>query len=102
MPISSYETKFQSFIQMCSAAKVRGVDTVVVHHPEVLADNYAEIVESLNRLAAADLSLKIVPPEQRNDTGSGSDYGRGAIDGSAHDTSFLMSQEQPFNGCFHA
>ncbi|MGB6065984.1 MAG: hypothetical protein WBG50_14385 [Desulfomonilaceae bacterium] len=61
-----YETKFQTFIQMCSEAKRNGVDTVIVHHPEVLGDDYAEIVESLNRLAAADLSLKIVPPGQRN------------------------------------
>ncbi len=73
MPISSYETKFQSFIQMCSKAKASGVDTVVIHHPEVLGDNYTEIVESLNRLAAADLSLKILPPDQRSHAGSSHD-----------------------------
>jgi len=65
MPTSDYEQKLESFIRMCSQAKESGVDTVIIHHPEVLGDNYAEVIESLNRLATADLSLRVVPPDQR-------------------------------------
>ncbi len=61
----SYEKKFRDFIQMCTDAKKQGVEVVIVHHPEVLGDNYEEIVESLNRLAAAGLALRIVPPDER-------------------------------------
>jgi hypothetical protein len=32
----------------------------------VLGDNYAELVESLNRLAQAELALRIVPPSDRD------------------------------------
>jgi dihydrodipicolinate synthase/N-acetylneuraminate lyase len=60
-----YEAKFQSFIEMCAQAKEKGVDAVVIHHPEALGDNYSELVESLNRLSAAELKLVIVPPDQR-------------------------------------
>jgi len=38
----------------------------VIDHPEVLGDTYAEIVESLNRLADASLSLSIVPRSERS------------------------------------
>jgi hypothetical protein len=38
---------------------------VLVHHPEVLGDNYEEIVESLNRLADAQVSLAIIPRAER-------------------------------------
>lgn len=51
---------------MCEATKNDGIEVVVIDHPEVLGDNYAEIVESLNRLAAAGLMLSIVPPAERD------------------------------------
>jgi hypothetical protein len=50
---------------MCAQAKAQGIDVVIIHHPEVLGDNYSEIVESLNRLSAAELKLLIVPTDQR-------------------------------------
>jgi hypothetical protein len=53
-------------IEMCAQAKTQGVDVIIIHPPEVLGDNYAEIVESLNRLSAAELKLLIVPPDQRS------------------------------------
>lgn len=65
MPKQSYATKFKNFIEMCAQAKAQGIDAVIIHHPEVLGDNYSEIVESLNRLSAAELKLLIVPPDQR-------------------------------------
>ncbi len=61
----SYEEKFQDFIRMCAEAKKQGAEVVVVQHPEVLGDNYAEIVESLNRRAVAGLALRIIPPDER-------------------------------------
>jgi hypothetical protein len=64
----SYEEKFKGFIQMCADAKRQGVEVIVVPHPEVLGDDYQEIVESLNRLAAARLALQIVPPDERGGT----------------------------------
>jgi hypothetical protein len=63
--LMSYEKKFESFIKLCADAKKGGVDVVVVHHPQVIGDNYEEMVESLNRLADADLSLHILPKSKR-------------------------------------
>jgi hypothetical protein len=61
----SYETKFADFINMCAQAKTKGLEGVVVHNPHALGDNYDEMVESLNRLADAELQLKIVPRAER-------------------------------------
>jgi len=61
----NYETKFGGFIQMCQKAKKDGVDTIFIANPEALGDDYAEIVESLNRLADAELKLIIVPRSKR-------------------------------------
>lgn len=55
----SYETKFSGFIAMCRDAKADGAEGVLIDHPQVLGDNYAEIVESLSRLADAGLHLVI-------------------------------------------
>jgi hypothetical protein len=38
---------------------------MMIHHPEALGDTYAELIESLNRIAAAELHLMILPPDQR-------------------------------------
>ena len=59
---SHYEEKFRNFIRMCEEAKESGVKVVLVHHPNVLGDNYEEIVESLSRLAQAELHLAITSP----------------------------------------
>ena len=66
MTKQTYEAKFKDFIEMCARAKAEGIDVVIVHHPEVLGDNYSEIVESLNRLSTAGLKLLIVPPDERS------------------------------------
>jgi hypothetical protein len=49
---------------MIAAAKAKGADTMMIHHPETLGDTYAELIESLNRIAAAELHLMILPPDQ--------------------------------------
>lgn len=63
---TAYEAKFAQFLRMCAEAKKGNLDVVLIHHPEVLGDDYAEIVESLNRLADAELALSIVPQTKRN------------------------------------
>lgn len=54
-----YENKFASFIEMCKKAKQDNIPNVIISHPQVLGDNYEEIIESLARLADAGLSLQI-------------------------------------------
>ena len=51
---------------MCDEAKAGKLDVVLIHHPEVLGDNFDELVESLNRLADAKLSLTIIPRVERD------------------------------------
>ena len=55
----SYEQKFSDFIEMCNKAKQGNASQVLIHHPSVLGDTYEEIIESLSRLANAELSLRI-------------------------------------------
>jgi hypothetical protein len=63
--MKNYEEKFAEFLRLLEEAKLREVPTVIVHHPEVLGDTYEELVESLNRLADANLALNIVPRAER-------------------------------------
>lgn len=58
-----YATKFADFIRMCSDARKSGLKTIVVATPSVIGDNYAEIIESLSRLAEAGLGLNVAEPE---------------------------------------
>ena len=61
---SVYEQKFGGFISMCEKATPSG-DVLIIDHPEVLGDTYGELVESLNRLGDAGLSLSIVSRQDR-------------------------------------
>jgi hypothetical protein len=61
--VASYESKFSNFIEMCNKMEKGAV--VVVAMPEALGDTYAEMIESLNRLSAADLHLAIAPRSER-------------------------------------
>lgn len=62
---TAYEQKFVEFLRMCDQANKGNLDVVVVHDPETLGDDYAELVESLNRLADAKLKLANVPRADR-------------------------------------
>lgn len=55
-----YEQKFASFIQMCSEAKAKGAEEVIIASPSALGDTYEEVIESLSRLANAELRLHVV------------------------------------------
>lgn len=57
--------KFDEFDRMCREAKAKGVNAVLIHHPEVLGDDYAELVMNLNKLADAELMLRIAPTKDR-------------------------------------
>jgi hypothetical protein len=61
-PPIDYEQKFQDFIRMCKTAPE---DVILIHHPQVIGDNYEEIVESLNRLSDAGKKLEITPRKRR-------------------------------------
>jgi hypothetical protein len=55
-------TDLDRLIENCQRDKI-GV--LVVHHPQVLGDDYVELVTNLDKLAAAGLALKIVSPAER-------------------------------------
>ncbi|PZP64195.1 MAG: hypothetical protein DI597_00850 [Pseudoxanthomonas spadix] len=57
--MDNYAQKFAGFLDLCVEAKRQGIEAVVVSHPSVLGDTYAELIESLSRLADAGLSLHI-------------------------------------------
>ena len=58
-PPLDYEKKFASFIEMCAKAKQDDVPHIIITHTQVLGDTYEEIIESLSRLAEAELALHI-------------------------------------------
>lgn len=58
-PPAGYDAKFGEFIAMCERAKQDGVDHVVIAHPWAIGDTYEEIIESLSRLADAQLALHV-------------------------------------------
>jgi dihydrodipicolinate synthase/N-acetylneuraminate lyase len=60
---TGYERKFADFIRLCAESKEKGVGNVLVSHPSVLGDNYAEVIESLSRLADSGLALNIAGRE---------------------------------------
>ena len=53
--------KFLEFDRLCREARDLGIETLIVATPQVLGDNYAELVTNLEKLAAAGLLLAIVP-----------------------------------------
>ena len=65
MKPSTYEKKFSSFLRRIREAKKNGVTLFVIAQPEELGETYEQVIESLNRLAEADLNLAILPQEAR-------------------------------------
>jgi predicted oxidoreductase len=61
-PHDPYEQKVADFIRMLSETTL---DTILIHHPQVLGDNYEEIVESLNRIADSGKKFVIMPTRER-------------------------------------
>jgi len=61
-PPDGYEEKFAGFIRACDQAKAKGIPNVIITQPQTLGDTYNEIIESLQRLADAGLTLVIAAP----------------------------------------
>lgn len=59
------DNKFKHFNQMIAEAKQKKIDVVLVYSPHVLGDNYEELVTNLNKIADANLSLRILPALER-------------------------------------
>ena len=66
----AYDAKFAKLIEMCAKAKHDNLDAVIIHHPQVLGDNYDEMVESMNRIADAGLMIQILPRSERANASS--------------------------------
>jgi hypothetical protein len=60
---SPYEDKFAGLIRATRDARRDKIGTIVVAAPWVLGDDYGEVLESLGRLAIANLKLAIVKPD---------------------------------------
>ena len=61
--------KFKQLDRLVTEATAKGeVDAVIVASPQVLGDTYDELVANLNKLAAAELAVAIVPPSDRAKT----------------------------------
>lgn len=58
--------KNKQFLQRLKDAKANGVTLIVIREPQELGDTYQEVMDSLNRLAANDLNLAILPEDARN------------------------------------
>jgi hypothetical protein len=57
--LPGYEKKSADFIRLCAESKANGVTHVTIAYPWALGDTYAELIESLSRLADAGLHLHI-------------------------------------------
>ena len=64
-PSIPYERKFAQFLKLCADAKAQQIDVVSIPSPQTLGDTYQELILSLDRLATAELMLRILPPTQR-------------------------------------
>ena len=69
----AYHEKFNGFLTAILQAKKDKATFIFVPSPQTLSDDYGELIESLNRIAEAGLSLQIVPRSGRNFP----DYSRG-------------------------
>lgn len=63
--VEEHREKYASLYDLVEKAREKKIDTVVIHHPGVLGDNYAELVANLDMLAEAKLAITIVPPADR-------------------------------------
>jgi hypothetical protein len=55
--------KWSGFYKCVQDAQKGGAEILMVHSPEVLGDNYEELVANLSAIASHKLHLVILPPE---------------------------------------
>ena len=68
----SYADKFSGLLAAIKTAQDDKATSILVQSPQTLGGDYAELVESLNRIAAAGLMVQILPSKDRGRP----DYGR--------------------------
>jgi len=61
--MQTYQTKFSGLIESLEHIKETGA-ALLIPRPETLGDDYAEIMESLTRIAAVGIPLLIIPRGQ--------------------------------------
>ncbi len=59
-----YEEKFSGLLRMCEQAKTGEFEIVIVASPEILGDNYEELIGNLRRCAQAGLLVAIAERKQ--------------------------------------
>lgn len=62
---TDYDRKYEALLQRIQEAKKNGITLFVVSEPQELGETYGDVMESLNRLADADLNLAILPRNAR-------------------------------------
>jgi hypothetical protein len=55
----AYERKFDEFLKLCDDTASGGYEVVIIAYPEVLGDNYDELLRNLSRAAEAGLLVAI-------------------------------------------
>ena len=55
--VMPYAQKFSGLIKLCNSAKFDRIQNVMVACPWVIGDTYEELIESLSRIAEAELAL---------------------------------------------
>ena len=55
----------EKFKPLYEALQKNEADILIVHHPEVLGDNYEELIYNLNKISDSEKKLLIVPTSQR-------------------------------------
>lgn len=61
----AYAEKFRGLIAAIKTARDEKAGVILVPSPQTLGDDYTELLESLNRISAAGLSLQILPLNER-------------------------------------
>ena len=54
-----YEQKFSALFTLCKESESGAFEVVIISHPEVLGDNYEEMMMSLSLLATAKLLVAV-------------------------------------------
>lgn len=62
LDITKMEKKFKGLYE---ALRSKDAEALVIHHPEVLGDDYEELVFNLNAIADSGKVLRIVPTDER-------------------------------------
>jgi hypothetical protein len=54
-----YEDKFAGFLKICAQAERRGFQVLIVASPEILGDDYEELVANLRRCSSVGMMVAV-------------------------------------------